>query len=86
MTFDLPQELEGLCSREVRRLSLTVSHEGVLDALAVWFQLHLDEENSLSTAPQEKTCWEQAIYPIQGPQGETSTPLPTPHTPHSGLS
>ncbi|KAG5286285.1 hypothetical protein AALO_G00013150 [Alosa alosa] len=66
--FNDPQELEGLCSREVSRLSLTVTQEGVLDALAVWFQLHLDEENSLSTAPQEKTCWEQAIYPIQGPQ------------------
>lgn len=66
--FNDPQELEGLCSREVSRMSLTVNQEGVLDALAVWFQLHLDQDNSLSTAPQEQTCWEQAIYPIQGPQ------------------
>ncbi|XP_063074289.1 protein arginine N-methyltransferase 9 [Engraulis encrasicolus] len=66
--FNDPQELEGLCSREVSRLTLKVTQEGILDALAVWFQLHLDEDNSLSTAPHEKTCWEQAIYPIQGPQ------------------
>ncbi|KAG9337427.1 hypothetical protein JZ751_028718 [Albula glossodonta] len=58
-------ELEGLCTREVTRFSLPVTQAGVLDALAVWFQLHLDEENSLSTGPQEDTCWEQAVYPVQ---------------------
>ncbi|XP_072241000.1 protein arginine N-methyltransferase 9 isoform X1 [Leuresthes tenuis] len=62
--FNNVQELEGLSSREVRELRLLVTQEGELDALAVWFQLHLDEENSLSTGPQEDTCWEQAIYPV----------------------
>uniref|UniRef100_H3DK34 Protein arginine N-methyltransferase 9 n=1 Tax=Tetraodon nigroviridis TaxID=99883 RepID=H3DK34_TETNG len=62
--FNNVQELEGLTSREVQRLRLPVIQEGQLDALAVWFQLHLDEENSLSTGPQEDTCWEQAIYPV----------------------
>ncbi|XP_013877926.1 protein arginine N-methyltransferase 9 [Austrofundulus limnaeus] len=62
--FNNVQELEGLSSREVREIRLPVTQEGQLDALAVWFQLHLDEENSLSTGPQEDTCWEQAIYPI----------------------
>ncbi|XP_028833978.1 protein arginine N-methyltransferase 9 isoform X2 [Denticeps clupeoides] len=66
--FNNPQELEGLYSKEVGRLHLGVIKEGVLDALAVWFQLQLDEENSLSTGPQEDTCWEQAIYPIQSPE------------------
>ncbi|KAM4751471.1 protein arginine N-methyltransferase 9 [Anableps anableps] len=62
--FNNVQELEGLSSREVREMRLPVTQEGELDALAVWFQLHLDEENSLSTGPQEDTCWEQAIYPV----------------------
>ncbi|TRY64521.1 hypothetical protein DNTS_008365 [Danionella cerebrum] len=63
--FNNPQELEGLCSREVQQLRLYVTQDGLLDALAVWFQLHLDEDNHLSTGPQEETCWEQAIYPVQ---------------------
>ncbi|XP_043087329.1 protein arginine N-methyltransferase 9 [Puntigrus tetrazona] len=65
--FNNVQELEGLCSREVMQLHLCVIQEGVLDALAVWFQLHLDQDNHLSTGPQEDTCWEQAIYPVQSP-------------------
>ncbi|KAM9857277.1 protein arginine N-methyltransferase 9 [Aulostomus maculatus] len=67
--FNNVQELEGLSSREVQRLRLPVIEEGELDALAVWFQLHLDEESSLSTGPQEDTCWEQAIYPDHGTKG-----------------
>ncbi|TKS68381.1 N-methyltransferase 9 Protein arginine [Collichthys lucidus] len=30
---------------------------------------HLDEESSLSTGPQEDTCWEQAIYPVHSTKG-----------------
>lgn len=63
------QELEGLSSKEVQKVRLPVTEEGELDALAVWFQLHLDEENSLSTGPQEDTCWEQAIYPVHNTKG-----------------
>lgn len=55
----------------MQRLRLPVIQEGQLDALAVWFQLHLDEENSLSTGPQEDTCWEQAIYPVHSTKGIT---------------
>lgn len=69
------QELEGLSSREVQRLRLPVTQEGELDALAVWFQLHLDEDNSLSTGPQEDTCWEQAIYPVHSTKGTTRQTL-----------
>ncbi|XP_051561518.1 protein arginine N-methyltransferase 9-like [Myxocyprinus asiaticus] len=63
--FNNVQELEGLCSREVTLLRLRVTQDGVLDGLAVWFQLHLDQDNHLSTGPQENTCWEQAVYPVQ---------------------
>ncbi|XP_053187266.1 protein arginine N-methyltransferase 9 [Scomber japonicus] len=67
--FNNVQELEGLTSRKVQQIRLLVTQEGKLDALAVWFQLHLDEESSLSTGPQEDTCWEQAIYPDHSIQG-----------------
>ncbi|KAM4604133.1 protein arginine N-methyltransferase 9 isoform 2-T3 [Polymixia lowei] len=66
--FNNVQELEGLSTREVQRIHLPVTQEGNLDALAVWFQLHLDQESSLSTGPQEDTCWEQAVYPVQCPK------------------
>ncbi|XP_018591579.1 protein arginine N-methyltransferase 9 [Scleropages formosus] len=65
INFNSVQDLEGLCSQEPIRFNLPVTQAGVLDALAMWFQLHLDEEISLSTGPQEDTCWEQAIYPVQ---------------------
>ncbi|XP_066535623.1 protein arginine N-methyltransferase 9 [Hoplias malabaricus] len=65
--FNSVQELERLCYREIIRLRVPVTRDGVVDALAVWFQLHLDQENSISTGPQENTCWEQAIYPVQSP-------------------
>ncbi|CAJ1052489.1 protein arginine N-methyltransferase 9 [Xyrichtys novacula] len=67
--FNNVQELEGLSSRPGQRIRLPVIQEGELDALAVWFQLHLDEESSLSTGPQEDTCWEQAIYPVHITKG-----------------
>ncbi|XP_070845327.1 protein arginine N-methyltransferase 9 isoform X2 [Chaetodon trifascialis] len=67
--FNNVQELEGLSSRAPQRIRLPVTEEGELDALAVWFQLHLDEESSLSTGPQEDTCWEQAIYPVHSTKG-----------------
>lgn len=65
------QELEGLSSKPVQRLQLAITQQGELDALAVWFQLHLDEDSSLSTGPHEDTCWEQAIYPVHSAEGET---------------
>ncbi|XP_057699598.1 protein arginine N-methyltransferase 9 [Corythoichthys intestinalis] len=67
--FNNVEELEGLSSRPVQRLRVPVVRDGELDALAVWFQLHLDEESSLSTGPHEDTCWEQAIYPEHASKG-----------------
>ncbi|KAF7710088.1 protein arginine N-methyltransferase 9 [Silurus meridionalis] len=64
INFNNPQELEGLCLREAAQLRVPLIKDGDVDALAVWFQLHLDQENSISTGPDEDTCWEQAIYPV----------------------
>ncbi|KAK6493190.1 protein arginine N-methyltransferase 9 [Huso huso] len=63
--FNSPQELGGLCSQKPSRICLPITKHGVLDAIVAWFVLQLDEENSLSTGPEEETCWEQAVYPVQ---------------------
>ncbi len=50
--------------------------QGVVHALAVWFRLDLCDGVSISTRPRSlnearqeegKTCWEQAIFPLQNP-------------------
>jgi hypothetical protein len=35
-----------------------------LDALVLWFDLHLDDHVTLSSSPSAGSCWEQAIYPV----------------------
>ncbi|XP_007951996.1 protein arginine N-methyltransferase 9 [Orycteropus afer afer] len=63
--FNNLQELKSLATKEPDKISIPVIKEGVLDAIVVWFVLHLDDEHSLSTSPSEETCWEQAVYPVQ---------------------
>lgn len=65
-SFCFHQELKSLADRKPWKLSLPVTEGGILDAVVVWFVLQLDEEHSLSTSPSEETCWEQAVYPVQG--------------------
>ncbi|XP_060683226.1 protein arginine N-methyltransferase 9 isoform X1 [Hemiscyllium ocellatum] len=72
--FNNPQELEELSTRKPCRLCLPVVKEGVLDAIVAWFVLQLDEDISLSTGPDEETCWEQAVYPVQGGLGQFVKP------------
>lgn len=62
--FSSPQELKNLATKKPKKLTLPVVKEGILDAVVVWFVLHLDAEHSLSTSPSDDTCWEQAVYPV----------------------
>uniref|UniRef100_A0A8C6JNX5 Protein arginine N-methyltransferase domain-containing protein n=1 Tax=Melopsittacus undulatus TaxID=13146 RepID=A0A8C6JNX5_MELUD len=64
--FNNLQELKSLAARKPWKLSLPVTEGGILDAVVVWFVLQLDDEHALSTSPSEETCWEQAVYPVQG--------------------
>ncbi|XP_073897353.1 protein arginine N-methyltransferase 9 isoform X2 [Castor canadensis] len=64
--FNNLQELKSLATRKPDQIGVPVIKEGILDAVVVWFVLQLDEEHSLSTSPSEETCWEQAVYPVQG--------------------
>ncbi|OXB75447.1 UNVERIFIED_CONTAM: hypothetical protein H355_003561 [Colinus virginianus] len=64
--FNSLQELKSLAHRKSWKLSQPVTEGGILDAIVVWFVLQLDDEHALSTSPSEETCWEQAVYPVQG--------------------
>ena len=51
-----------------------MSRCGRLDALVLWFDLHLCDDITVTTSPQgcqlassnveQASCWEQAVYPI----------------------
>ncbi|XP_025060079.1 protein arginine N-methyltransferase 9 isoform X1 [Alligator sinensis] len=64
--FNNLQELKNLATRKPCKISVPITRGGLLDAVVVWFVLHLDDEHTLSTSPSEETCWEQAVYPVQG--------------------
>ena len=67
------QELEALQLGKDWVANLTVKKHGRLDALAVWFDLHLDECVTIATGPDTENCWEQAVYPVQTVQREKDT-------------
>jgi hypothetical protein len=52
----------------------TCTQSGQVDAIAMWFDLHLDDVTTLSSAPGDDSdrdgvhranCWDQAIFPVQ---------------------
>jgi len=45
-----------------RTQAVDVVEGGVCHAVCFWFSLHLDEELSFSTSPEECTCWNQALF------------------------
>eukprot|EP00656_Telonema_subtile_P001374 TRINITY_DN10621_c0_g3_i1.p1 TRINITY_DN10621_c0_g3~~TRINITY_DN10621_c0_g3_i1.p1 ORF type:complete len:752 (-),score=219.75 TRINITY_DN10621_c0_g3_i1:75-2330(-) len=51
-------------------LEVTTTSAGRLDAVGLWFNMLLDEERSISTAPaageEKDTCWQQALMWLQG--------------------
>ena len=60
--FNNPMSLE---EQPLVSFEIPVLHTGSVDAIAVWFDLYLDEEICLNTGPGGgSTCWEQAVYPV----------------------
>ncbi|XP_060598408.1 protein arginine N-methyltransferase 9-like [Ruditapes philippinarum] len=57
-------ELEALHKGKDWLCDLFVKQDGRLDALAVWFDLHLDDTITIGTGADKNSCWEQAIYPV----------------------
>ncbi|KAM4709360.1 protein arginine N-methyltransferase 9 isoform 2-T2 [Discoglossus pictus] len=74
--FNSLQDLESIAAGKACRISVPVIEHGNIDAFVTWFVLHLDNEHSLSTAPSEGTCWEQAVFPVQNLSDEVHSVHP----------
>eukprot|EP00887_Chlorella_sp_A99_P004798 scaffold4.g4798.t1 len=62
-TFDFADWQENMRPAEAV-LDVTFTQAGVVNAVAMWFDLHLDEETSLSTSPyrgDKGPTWQQAV-------------------------
>ncbi|PFX28724.1 putative protein arginine N-methyltransferase 9 [Stylophora pistillata] len=69
-------ELISLNKDRDLKIEITATHHGQADAVAVWFDLLLDEDITLSTGPKDDSlCWEQAIFPIFASYGDSSGKL-----------
>ncbi|KAL7982008.1 hypothetical protein Chor_001065 [Crotalus horridus] len=66
VNFNNLQELKNLSISKPSKMNIPIIKDGILDAVVVWFTLQLDDELTLSTSPNVDTCWEQAVYPVQG--------------------
>lgn len=65
--FDFAQTVENMRPQS-HSLEFAFSHDGVFNAVAVWFELQLDEEEMLSTSPHRNgrgPTWQQAIHWVQ---------------------
>jgi hypothetical protein len=48
---------------------IKIEEAGRLDAIVVWFDLHLNEHLTVTTSPlktdlERAKCWEQAVFPV----------------------
>ena len=57
------QGIENL-AKYTSEFSIDIVASGVVDALAVWFDLDLFKGIGLSSSPSARCCWEQAVFPI----------------------
>ena len=68
-TYDF-QTPENYMEESVHNRDVSVIRSGSVDAVMVWFELRLDAQEVLSSAPGRSVCWEQAAYPCQLSAGE----------------
>ena len=59
------QKPENYIKESDHNLNVVTVRPGCLDAVMVWFELRLDMHETLSSAPGQSVCWEQAVYPCQ---------------------
>ncbi|GIY45389.1 protein arginine N-methyltransferase 9 [Caerostris extrusa] len=63
--FNSPQDVKLLLQGKALNSSFKCTERGNLDAFVMWFDLHLDDKDTISTSPKEASdqcCWEQAIF------------------------
>ncbi len=63
------QELDKL-TQTYSLVDIPVIEQGCVDAVAVWFELQLDETTMISSSPEAESCWEQAIYHLESEDGQ----------------
>jgi hypothetical protein len=59
-------------------LDVSFTQAGVCNAVAMWFEVHLDEESSLSTSPyrgDKGPTWQQAVQWVEELRVEPGTQL-----------
>lgn len=65
---------------------MAICKTGKLDAIALWFDLHLDEDIFITTNPAKKNCWEQSIFPVLPAHFRHSENVPAQHSKGQGNS
>ena len=70
VTYDF-RTPEKYTTDRVRQIKVPVSKAGAADAVVTWFELKLDEFETISSAPGRSVCWEQAVYPVGVGNGES---------------
>ena len=69
MTYDF-QTPENYMKEFKHDLNVSIVRSGHSDAIMVWFELRLDANETLSSAPGRSVCWEQAVYPCRLLEGK----------------
>ncbi|XP_038055688.1 protein arginine N-methyltransferase 9-like isoform X2 [Patiria miniata] len=63
--FNDPQILSAdHATSEWKHMDFPVLSNGRVDAIISWFDLRLDETETLSSSPESASCWEQAVFPV----------------------
>jgi len=65
VSFEDPGQIEELIEGKVFSKEFLASVDGECDAVAGWFKLHLDQNNTISSEPGGDSCWEQVLFPVR---------------------
>ncbi|XP_022086434.1 protein arginine N-methyltransferase 9-like [Acanthaster planci] len=65
VNFENPQILTAdHPTSDWKHIDFPVTGSGQVDAILSWFELILDETQTLSSSPDSGSCWEQAVFPV----------------------
>jgi len=62
-SFDFEQAEEHVA--EKFQIELDVSHTGSLNAVALWWNLNVDDSNSFAAGPRKTTHWSQGLVLLE---------------------
>ena len=62
--FQSISDIQNLIDGKLFCNEFTADLDGECDAVAGYFSLVLDEDNVISTQPDNKSCWDQVIFPV----------------------